>query len=206
MGDIGSLRHTSAVSLGNGPFPYNDPLLFVIPSEAEESAVRHSDAPNLPVYNYYISFVILRACDFFDLCVFGALYQMCFNPLAKIVILPAPACRGSEAPHGFIRVQRLERGVEGPRRCLSCRCCLEFSDTRAREHDSPYGFLCSLTRKHKLLITQQGRPRPGGPPGASFGGGKGTNSVGTISSSGVLRLRALNPVSPDKICEAPRSG
>ena len=98
------------------------------------------------------------------------------------------------------------RGVEGPRRCLSCRCCLEFSDTRAREHDSPCGFLCSLTRKHKLLITQQGRPRPGGPPGASFGGGKGTNSVGTISSSGVLRLRALNPVSPDKICEAPRSG
>ena len=99
----------------------------------------------------------------------------------------------------------MERGVEGARRRLSCRCCLEFSDTRAREHDSPCGFLCSLTRKHKLLITQQGRPCPGGPPGAGFGGGKGTNSVGTISSPGVLRLRALNAVSPDKICEARRS-
>ena len=48
----------------------------------EESAVRHSAAPDLPVYNY-LPFVILRACDFFDLCVFGALYQMCFKPLAK---------------------------------------------------------------------------------------------------------------------------
>ena len=39
-------------------FAYNDPLLFVIPSEAEDSAVRHSGAPNLPVYNY-LPFVIL---------------------------------------------------------------------------------------------------------------------------------------------------
>ena len=75
-------------------YAYNDPLLFVIPSEAEESAVRHSGAPDLPVYNY-LPFVILRACDFFDLCVFGALYQMCFNPLAKTVIL-------SEAPHASV--------------------------------------------------------------------------------------------------------
>jgi hypothetical protein len=39
-----------ALSLGNGPFPFNNPLLFVIPSEAEGSAVRHSGAPNLPFY------------------------------------------------------------------------------------------------------------------------------------------------------------
>src|SRR6201981_2712473 len=32
MGDIGSLRLTSAVHFGNSPFPFNDPLLFVIPS------------------------------------------------------------------------------------------------------------------------------------------------------------------------------
>jgi hypothetical protein len=46
-------------------YAYNDPLLFVIPSEAEESAVRHSGAPDLPVYDY-LPFVILRACDFFN--------------------------------------------------------------------------------------------------------------------------------------------
>src|SRR5579859_7816540 len=39
-------------------YAYNHPLLFVIPSEAEESAVRHSGAPNLQVYNYFL-FVIL---------------------------------------------------------------------------------------------------------------------------------------------------
>jgi hypothetical protein len=51
---------------------YNDPLLFVIPSEAvEESAVRHSGAPDLPVYNY-LPFVILRACNFFRSFVFFA--------------------------------------------------------------------------------------------------------------------------------------
>ena len=33
-------------------YAYNDPLLFVIESEAEESAVRHSGAPNLPFHNY----------------------------------------------------------------------------------------------------------------------------------------------------------
>jgi hypothetical protein len=46
-------------------YAYNDPLLFVIPSEAEESAVRHSGAPDLPVCTY-LPFVILRACDFFS--------------------------------------------------------------------------------------------------------------------------------------------
>jgi hypothetical protein len=39
-------------SLRNCPFPFNNPLLFVIPSEAEGSAVRHSGAPNLPFYNF----------------------------------------------------------------------------------------------------------------------------------------------------------
>ena len=34
LGDIGSLRHTSALSLGDSPLPFNNPLLFVIPSEA----------------------------------------------------------------------------------------------------------------------------------------------------------------------------
>src|ERR1700741_4495775 len=44
-------------------YAYNDPLLFVIPSEAEESAVRHSGAPDLPVYNYCLSFVADRSAS-----------------------------------------------------------------------------------------------------------------------------------------------
>src|SRR5579863_1086493 len=56
---------TTALSRGNSPTLYNDPLLFVIPSEAEESAVRHSGAPDLQVYNY-LPFVILRACGTFE--------------------------------------------------------------------------------------------------------------------------------------------
>ena len=43
-------------------YAYNDPLLFVIPSEAEESAVRLSGAPDLPVYNY-LPFVILKRSE-----------------------------------------------------------------------------------------------------------------------------------------------
>jgi hypothetical protein len=50
------------LSLGNGPFPFNNPLLFVIPSEAEGSAVRHSDASNLPFYNHF-PFVVPREAE-----------------------------------------------------------------------------------------------------------------------------------------------
>jgi len=32
-------RLNNRLSVGNGPLPYNSPLLFVIPSEAEGSAV-----------------------------------------------------------------------------------------------------------------------------------------------------------------------
>src|SRR5450631_4147471 len=38
-------------SVQQPPFPCNDPLLFVIPSEASGSAVRHSCAPLLPAHN-----------------------------------------------------------------------------------------------------------------------------------------------------------
>jgi hypothetical protein len=89
-------RPNNRAILWQQSYAYNDPLLFVIPpaparrgSEAdlsrravEETAVRHSGVPDLPVDNY-LPFVILRTCDFFDLSVFSALYQTCFNPLAK---------------------------------------------------------------------------------------------------------------------------
>ena len=117
---------TTALALGNGSLPFSDPLLFVIPSvpgfpasplspattyvvlskenhmqlteaatldrksgEAEGSAVRHSCAPPLPAHN--LSFRIL----------------------------PAPACRGSEA----LRRSIANRGLYSaesrePRRCL----------------------------------------------------------------------------------------
>ena len=51
--------------LGSSPLPFHHPLLSVIPSEAEESAVRHSGAPNLPVCNH-LPFVILRAWENFE--------------------------------------------------------------------------------------------------------------------------------------------
>jgi len=42
-------------SVQQPPFPCNDPLLFVIPSEASGSAVRHSCAPLLPAHNLHQS-------------------------------------------------------------------------------------------------------------------------------------------------------
>jgi hypothetical protein len=41
----------------------------------------------------------LGACDFFDLSVFGALYQMCFNPSKTVILSEAP--RRSIANRGF---------------------------------------------------------------------------------------------------------
>ena len=40
---------TTILSLDNNPLPFNSPLLFVIPSEAEGSAVRHSGAQHFNV-------------------------------------------------------------------------------------------------------------------------------------------------------------
>ncbi len=46
----------------------------------------------------------------------------------------------SEAPHRFIVwYSAWWRGVEGPRRCLSCQCCSELSTTQARELNSSCG-------------------------------------------------------------------
>jgi hypothetical protein len=53
---------TTAFTLDNGPLPFNNPLLFVIPSEAEGSAVRHSGALNLPFHNHF-PFVILSGAQ-----------------------------------------------------------------------------------------------------------------------------------------------
>jgi hypothetical protein len=38
---------TTALALGNGPLPFSDPLLFVIPSEAEGSAVPRTSPGNV---------------------------------------------------------------------------------------------------------------------------------------------------------------
>ena len=101
-----------------------------------------------------------------------------------------------------------------------------FSTTQTREHDSPFGCLCSLTRKYSLLVTPtrkracmaaadvdvaagQSKTLPfllsapgknrGGPPAAGFGAGKGTNGMGRTSGPGVLRLRAPSAVSCDEL-------
>jgi hypothetical protein len=53
------VRPNNRAILRQQSYAYNDPFLFVIPSEAdlsrravEESAVRHSGAPDLQVYNH----------------------------------------------------------------------------------------------------------------------------------------------------------
>ena len=44
---------TTALSHGKQSYAYNGPLLFVIPSEAEESAVRPSGAPLLSAHHFH---------------------------------------------------------------------------------------------------------------------------------------------------------
>jgi hypothetical protein len=99
-----------------------------------------------------------------------------------------------------------------------------FSTTQTREHDSPLRLLMLLNAKIQVvgaklkracmaaqdvdvaavhsktlpfLLSAPGKNR-GGPPGAGFGGGKGTNGMGRTSSPGVLRLRAPSAVSCDE--------
>ena len=54
-----------------------------------------------------------------------------------------------------------------------------------------------IARRSLLFALDPGKNR-GGPPGAGFGGGKGTNGMGRTSSPGVLRLRAPSAVSCDE--------
>ena len=124
----------TALALGNGSLPFSDPLLFVIPSvpgfpasplspattyvvlskenhmqlteaatldrksgEAEGSAVRHSCAPPLPAHN--LSFVIL----------------------------PAPACRGSEALADLSQTEGFMARSRRTSAMLVGRCSWELS-------------------------------------------------------------------------------
>jgi hypothetical protein len=54
LSDLSKLGLKDA-SVQQPPFPCNDPLLFVIPSEASGPAVRHSCAPLLPAHNLHQS-------------------------------------------------------------------------------------------------------------------------------------------------------
>ena len=54
-----------------------------------------------------------------------------------------------------------------------------------------------IARRYLFFALGPGENR-GGPPGAGFGVGKGTNGMGRTSSPGFLRLRAPSAVSCDE--------
>jgi hypothetical protein len=69
--------------------------------------------------------------------------------------------------------QRLMRGVEGPRRCLSAYTVRAFSTTDARGQDLPAPckrLNSSCSRPQKNIIAR--------PPGAGFGGRKASSGIG----------------------------
>ena len=89
----------------------------------------------------------------------------------KIVIL-------SEAPHRFIAwYSAWWRGVEGPRRCLSCQCCSELfhypsprTEFFLRYALDGHGYIFSCT---VIIFHPQSVPNlctVAGPPGAGLGG------------------------------------
>ena len=97
--------------------------------------------------------------------------------------------------------QRLERGVEGPRRRLSYPCCWELFNHRART-----GFSAQPPENQELTNSccpPLGKNRSAGAPG--FGGRKAPNSMGNISAAEVLRLRATKRCITRSIGEALRS-
>ena len=72
-----------------------------------------------------------------------------------------------------------------------------FSTTEAREHDSPSGSLCSLTRKQQVAGDPKVK-RARWSARCGFRWWKGYEGIGRISNPGVLRLRARSAVSFDK--------
>jgi hypothetical protein len=81
--------------------------------------------------------------------------------------------------------QSLGRGVEGPRRCLSSPMLFEAFNRRSLTMESVAIRTCFM----KAVA---------GPPAAGFGGWKAPNSMSTISTADVLRLRAPSSVSRDQ--------
>ncbi len=82
------------------------------------------------VRHHTLRLFILRACDFFDLFLFFAPDQMLFSPLQKGVILPAPACRGSEAPHRSMHNRGFMARSRRTPAMLVGRCSSELSGHR----------------------------------------------------------------------------
>jgi hypothetical protein len=87
--------------------------------------------------------------------------------------------------------QRLVRGVEGPRRCLSCPCRSGLFNYR-----SPHLADASRSFRGDEILSVQ--VRTSGRPCFELRGRKAANSTGKISIAGVLRLRAPSTVPRDK--------
>ena len=148
-------------------YAYNDPLLFVIPSEARTLLCASIPprfpranlppiptepiSPQTPLFLSPDTFCSLRAkptCP-------GVPWRdlRCAIRVPKFTGLQLPSLCHPERLTDLPGEQRLRRGVEEPRRCLSCQCCLNpFDHPGPRTHSHP-GSLCSLMRKHRPLVT-----------------------------------------------------
>jgi hypothetical protein len=88
--------------------------------------VRHSGAPDLPVYTY-LPFVILRACDFIRSFVFFATPADGSQPPQQNRHPERSASQIYRIPEG------LWRAAEGPRRCLLADALASFPATNYKE-------------------------------------------------------------------------
>jgi hypothetical protein len=113
------------------------------------------------------------------------------------LVLPQNRHPERSASQSYRVIQRLWRGVEGPRRCLSYPCCSELFNHRARS-GRPFG-LCLGPRGWKMLkrFTVAIQCESQQILWSGFGGRKAPSSRGKISTAEVLRLRATSAVSHD---------
>jgi len=118
------------------------------------------------------------------------------GPAVSLPVLPQNRHPERSASQIYRVRQRLWRGVEGPRRCLSCPCCWELFD-----HRSPPRFLNLDSRqpyRHALTVASPSSAYRQQILLSGFGGRKTPSSMGKRSTAEVLRLRATSAVSRDK--------
>jgi hypothetical protein len=110
-----------------------------------------------------------------------------------LLVLPQNRHPERSASQSYRVIQRLWRGVEGPRRCLSYPCCSELFNHRARS-GRPFG-LCLGPRGWKMLkrFTVAIQCESQQILWSGFGGRKAPSSRGKISTAEVLRLGCAPP-------------
>jgi hypothetical protein len=132
------------------------------------------------------------------------------GPAVSVPVLPQTRHHERSASQIDRVTQRLWRGVEGPRRCLSYPCCSELFNHRSPT-TGPAAIRNGCSREH-LFMHHNHLPSPGlckvfalrkfSAPGKNLAGPhcgwKAPNSMGKISTAGVLRLRATSALCRDQ--------